>query len=73
MLVEIHDDKNNLQLDKHVASARKDYINSEGDEFFLNHKCKIFPYIAFMEEKCPCVLTCSGNNGGRKLFVVHPS
>ena len=48
MLVEIHDDRNNLQLDKHVASAHEDYICDEGGDymFCFNHKCKFFLYIA---------------------------
>ena len=28
--------------------------------------------IAFVEDKGPCLLTCSKQNGGKNLFVVHP-
>ena len=40
--------------------------------FLFNHKWKILPSIAFVEDKGPCLLTCSKQNGGKNLFVVHP-
>ena len=62
--------KKNLQLDKHADSAREDYIRDEGDEdmFCFNKKRKIIPYIAFVEDKGPCVLTCPEHNGGTNII-----
>ena len=63
-----------LYSDQHVISAREYYVQEEHDEdvFFFKPECKILPSIAFVEEKGPCVLTCSKHNGGTKLFMVHP-
>ena len=66
--------KNNLQWDKNVVSALEDYIRDEIDEdmFCFNNKWKILPYIVFVVDKGPCVLTCSKHYGGKNLFMVHP-